>query len=86
MLKGINLSLVLDLKQLRKLYLCGNCDFNKQITFAILYERPCIVLSKDVGVWVWGGVGLASYLNKYIFSLRDSLIVGWFGVFEERNF
>ena len=41
MLKGINLSLILDLKQPRKLNLCGNCDFNKQITFAILYERPC---------------------------------------------
>ena len=29
------------LKQLRKLNLCENCDFNKQITFAILSERPC---------------------------------------------
>ena len=36
------LSLILDLKQLRKLNLCENCDFNKQITFAILSERPCI--------------------------------------------
>ena len=43
MLKGINLSLILDLKQLRKLNLCENCDFNKQITFAILSERPCMI-------------------------------------------
>ena len=43
MLKGINLSLILDLKQVRKLNLCENCDFNKQITFAILFERPCRV-------------------------------------------
>ena len=43
MLKGINLSLILDLKQPRKLDLCENCDFNKQITFAILSERPCRV-------------------------------------------
>ena len=43
MLKGINLSLILELKQLRKLDLYENCDFNKQITFAILSERPCRV-------------------------------------------
>ena len=40
MLKEINLSLILDLKQLKKIDLCGNCDFDKQITFAILSERP----------------------------------------------
>ena len=42
MLKGINLSLILDLKQQRKLNLSENCVFTKQITFAILSERPCI--------------------------------------------
>ena len=42
MLKGINLSLILDLKQPRKLDLCENCDFNKQITFAIVSERRCV--------------------------------------------
>ena len=44
MLKGINLSLITDLKQLRKLNLCKNCDFHNCFTFLILSERPCIWL------------------------------------------
>ena len=38
MLKGINLSLIPDLKQLRKLNLFQNCDFHNCFTFLILSE------------------------------------------------
>ena len=73
MLKGINLSLILDLKQLRKLNLCENCNFNEQITFAILSERPCILSGSlrvggaEVGVWAVG-VGC---LSEFIAFPRD---------------
>ena len=42
MLKGINLSLIPDLKQLRKLNLFKNCDFHNHFTFLILSEWPCM--------------------------------------------
>ena len=72
MLKGINLSLILDLKQLRKLNLCGNCDFDKQITFAILSERPCS--------WSWSTTP-AKTIVPVMLSCRcpvgEGLILAW---------
>ena len=45
MLVGVNLPLIYDLKQLRKLDLCENWDFHTLFTFDTLSERPCICIN-----------------------------------------